>query len=88
MRIWKATVELEEPEDARIMLSRAVECCPSSVEVCYTVLSLHICHFTDDTPWEWPQPYVLMGSCGSRKTLKICGILQIRFPGLEVMEFL
>lgn len=26
-------MELEEPEDARIMLSRAVECCPTSVEV-------------------------------------------------------
>uniref|UniRef100_A0A673FP02 Pre-mRNA-processing factor 6 n=1 Tax=Sinocyclocheilus rhinocerous TaxID=307959 RepID=A0A673FP02_9TELE len=25
--------ELEEPEDARIMLSRAVECCPTSVEL-------------------------------------------------------
>lgn len=34
VRLWKAAVELEEPEDARIMLSRAVECCPTSVEVC------------------------------------------------------
>lgn len=33
VRIWKATVELEGPEDAQIMLSRAVECCPTSVEV-------------------------------------------------------
>ncbi|XP_048590658.1 pre-mRNA-processing factor 6 [Nematostella vectensis] len=33
VRIWKAAVELEEPEDARIMLSRAVECCPTSVEL-------------------------------------------------------
>ena len=33
VRWWKAAVELEEPEDARIMLSRAVECCPTSVEV-------------------------------------------------------
>lgn len=33
VRLWKAAVELEEPEDARIMLSRAVECCPTSVEV-------------------------------------------------------
>lgn len=32
VRLWKAAVELEEPEDARIMLSRAVECCPTSVE--------------------------------------------------------
>jgi hypothetical protein len=24
--LWKAAVELEEPEDARIMLARAVEC--------------------------------------------------------------
>lgn len=28
-------MELEEPEDARIMLSRAVECCPTSVEVSF-----------------------------------------------------
>lgn len=33
VRLWKTAVELEEPEDARIMLSRAVECCPTSVEV-------------------------------------------------------
>uniref|UniRef100_A0A7N6AF77 Pre-mRNA-processing factor 6 n=1 Tax=Anabas testudineus TaxID=64144 RepID=A0A7N6AF77_ANATE len=33
VRLWKTAVELEEPEDARIMLSRAVECCPTSVEL-------------------------------------------------------
>ena len=33
VKLWKSAVELEEPEDARIMLGRAVECCPSSVEV-------------------------------------------------------
>ena len=33
MRLWKLAVELEDEEDARIMLSRAVECCPTSVEV-------------------------------------------------------
>ena len=33
VRLWKALVELEEPKDARILLSRAVECCPLSVEV-------------------------------------------------------
>uniref|UniRef100_A0A9J8DFM6 Pre-mRNA-processing factor 6 n=1 Tax=Cyprinus carpio carpio TaxID=630221 RepID=A0A9J8DFM6_CYPCA len=33
VRLWKIAVELEEPEDARIMLSRAVECCPTSVEL-------------------------------------------------------
>ncbi len=37
VRIWKAAVELEGPEDAQIMLSRAVECCPTSVEVKYNV---------------------------------------------------
>jgi len=31
--LWKSAVELEEEEDARIMLSRAVECCPTNVEV-------------------------------------------------------
>lgn len=39
VRLWKAAVELEEPEDARIMLSRAVECCPTSVEVSLPGLS-------------------------------------------------
>ena len=33
VRLWKLAVELEDEEDARIMLSRAVECCPTSVEV-------------------------------------------------------
>ena len=33
VRLWKAAVELEEPADAKILLSRAVECCPVSVEV-------------------------------------------------------
>ena len=33
VRLWKAAVELESEDDARIMLSRAVECCPTSVEV-------------------------------------------------------
>lgn len=39
VRLWKAAVELEEHDDARIMLSRAVECCPTSVEVSLTVAS-------------------------------------------------
>ena len=33
VRLWKAAVELEEPADARVLLGRAVECCPHSVEV-------------------------------------------------------
>ena len=33
VRLWKAAVEIEEEDDARIMLSRAVECCPTSVDV-------------------------------------------------------
>ncbi|XP_030829995.1 pre-mRNA-processing factor 6 [Strongylocentrotus purpuratus] len=33
VRLWKAAVELEEPEEAKILLSRAVECCSSSVEL-------------------------------------------------------
>ncbi|CAG7718069.1 unnamed protein product [Allacma fusca] len=33
VRLWKAAVELEEPDDARILLGRAVECCPTSVEL-------------------------------------------------------
>ena len=33
VRLWKTAVELEEPADARVLLGRAVECCPHSVEV-------------------------------------------------------
>ena len=33
MRLWKAAVELAREEDARLMLSRAVECCPQHVEL-------------------------------------------------------
>lgn len=33
VRLWKAAIELEEPSDARVLLGRAVECCPHSVEV-------------------------------------------------------
>lgn len=33
MRLWKAAVELENPDDARILLSRAVECCSTAVEL-------------------------------------------------------
>ncbi len=33
VRLWKAAIELEEPADARVLLGRAVECCPHSVEV-------------------------------------------------------
>ena len=33
VRLWKAAVEIENPNDARILLSRAVECCNSSVEL-------------------------------------------------------
>lgn len=33
VKLWKCAVELESEADARIMLSRACECCPTSVEV-------------------------------------------------------
>ena len=33
VRIWKAAVDLEELEDAKILLGRAVECCKTSVEL-------------------------------------------------------
>lgn len=42
VRLWKTAVELEEPEDARIMLSRAVECCPTSVEVCLALAAISV----------------------------------------------
>ena len=33
VRLWKAAVDLEEPENARLLLARAVEKCPLSVEL-------------------------------------------------------
>ncbi|VDP24913.1 unnamed protein product [Heligmosomoides polygyrus] len=33
VRLWKAAIELEEPDDARVLLTRAVECCSSSTEL-------------------------------------------------------
>eukprot|EP00013_Stygamoeba_regulata_P016405 CAMPEP_0177675638 /NCGR_PEP_ID=MMETSP0447-20121125/27316_1 /TAXON_ID=0 /ORGANISM="Stygamoeba regulata, Strain BSH-02190019" /LENGTH=943 /DNA_ID=CAMNT_0019184055 /DNA_START=176 /DNA_END=3007 /DNA_ORIENTATION=- len=33
VRLWKALVELEDPDNARILLGRAVECCPTSLEL-------------------------------------------------------
>lgn len=54
VRLWKSAVELEGPEDARIMLSRAVECCPSSVEVLMHLDLTILCHVT-----------VVMASTGS-----------------------
>lgn len=33
VRLWKAAVELEDPEDARVLLTRAVECCSTSTEL-------------------------------------------------------
>jgi pre-mRNA-processing factor 6 len=29
LKLWKALIQLEEPEDARVLLSRAVECVPA-----------------------------------------------------------
>ncbi|CAJ0932294.1 unnamed protein product, partial [Mesorhabditis belari] len=33
VKLWKAAVSLEAPEDARILLTRAVECCSASTEL-------------------------------------------------------
>lgn len=33
VRLWKAAVEMEDDENALVLLSRAVECCPQSVEL-------------------------------------------------------
>lgn len=33
MRLWKAVVELSSEDDARVLLARAVECCPQHVEL-------------------------------------------------------
>ena len=42
VRLWKLAVELEEPDDARILLSRAVECCPQSVDVSREIFIIHL----------------------------------------------
>ncbi|PWA35532.1 pre-mRNA splicing factor [Artemisia annua] len=34
LRLWKAVVELANEEDAKLLLQRAVECCPLHVEFC------------------------------------------------------
>ena len=33
VKLWEAAVELEAPEDAVILLGRATECCPQSVDL-------------------------------------------------------
>jgi pre-mRNA-processing factor 6 len=33
VRLWKAAIELEEPDNAKVLLGRAVECCSTSVEL-------------------------------------------------------
>lgn len=43
VRLWKAAIELEDPEDARILLSRAVECCPTNVDLWLALARLETC---------------------------------------------
>lgn len=48
VRLWKAAVELANADDARILLSRAVECCPQvccpqGQLLCATSGVLHAC---------------------------------------------
>ena len=40
VRLWKEAVEIEEPDDASILLARAVECCPSSTGLCLDLARL------------------------------------------------
>ncbi|KAJ0961004.1 hypothetical protein J5N97_001039 [Dioscorea zingiberensis] len=42
VRLWKAIVELANEEDARILLQRAVECCPLHVELWLALARLEI----------------------------------------------
>jgi pre-mRNA-processing factor 6 len=42
VRLWKAAIELEEPDNAKILLGRAVECCPASVELWLALARLAI----------------------------------------------
>ncbi|KAL2307356.1 hypothetical protein Nmel_000314 [Mimus melanotis] len=43
MHLWKATVELEQPEDARVVLSQAVESCPTSTKLWLVLASQETC---------------------------------------------
>ena len=40
VRLWKAAVELSSADDARVLLSRAVECCPQVLRAHYLPLVL------------------------------------------------
>ncbi|QCE03048.1 pre-mRNA-processing factor 6 [Vigna unguiculata] len=42
VRLWKAVVKLANEEDARLLLLRAVECCPLHVELWLTLTRLMI----------------------------------------------
>lgn len=44
MRLWKEAISLEEPDAARIMLTRAVECVPQSVEIWLALARLSSYH--------------------------------------------
>ena len=33
MRLWKAAIELVDADNAKLLLSRAVECCPNQVDL-------------------------------------------------------
>jgi pre-mRNA-processing factor 6 len=45
VRLWKEAVVLEEPEEARKLLTRAVECCSSSTEL-WLVRSFYYLYFS------------------------------------------
>ena len=44
VRLWKAAVELASADDARVLLSRAVECCPQVPCACSRSPALECCH--------------------------------------------
>jgi hypothetical protein len=63
-RLWKAAVELATEDDARVLLSRAVECCPTHVELWLALAKLE----TYDNAKKvggcsWRRPSHQLGSC-------------------------
>lgn len=40
VRLWKAAVELHEEEEALLLLSRAVDCCPDQVDLWIALVRL------------------------------------------------
>lgn len=57
-RLWKAAVELASESDARVLLSRAVECCPTHVELWLALARLESYDNAKKVQYEIHVPYM------------------------------